>query len=85
MLVTHLASRHAGHIMTLSRGDLAEEERVAWEAEIAKLGAKLHVLKCDITDESSVQRIAEYCRQSLPPVRGIFHAGMVLRVCTCSL
>lgn len=83
MLVTHLASRHAGHIITLSRGDLADEERLPWQAEIANLGAKLHVLKCDITDESSVHKVSEYCRLSLPPVRGIFHAGMVLRVCTC--
>jgi NADPH:quinone reductase-like Zn-dependent oxidoreductase len=80
MLVTHLASRHAGHIITLSRGDLSDEERLPWQAEIAKLGAQLHALKCDITDESSVQAIADYCRQSLPPVRGVFHAGMVLRV-----
>lgn len=83
MLVTHLASRNAGHIITLSRGDLADEERLSWQAEIAKLGANLHILKCDITDKSSVQKVAKYCRQSLPPVRGIFHAAMVLRVCTC--
>lgn len=80
MLVNHLASRHAGHIITLSRGDLKDEERVPWEAEISKLGAKLHVLKCDITDQASVQKIADYCQRFLPPVRGIFHAGMVLRV-----
>ncbi|KAK5065043.1 hypothetical protein LTR84_000878 [Exophiala bonariae] len=79
MLVRHLASHHAGHIITLSRGFLADEERLPWQAEIAKLGAKLHVLKCDITDASSVQILTEYCRASLPPVRGIFHAGAVLR------
>ena len=80
ILVKHLAARGAGHIVTLSRSRLADEERAAWEAEVEELGARLHVLQCDITDEQSVQKTAEYCRQFLPPVRGIFHAGMVLRV-----
>jgi NADPH:quinone reductase-like Zn-dependent oxidoreductase/NADP-dependent 3-hydroxy acid dehydrogenase YdfG/aryl carrier-like protein len=79
MLVTHLATRGAGHIVTLSRRKLGDEERVAWEAEVEKLGASLHTLQCDITDDQSVQKTAEYCRQSLPPVRGLFHAGMVLK------
>ncbi|KAI0391418.1 hypothetical protein F5Y17DRAFT_409960 [Xylariaceae sp. FL0594] len=79
MLVTHLATRGAGHIVTLSRRELPDEERIPWETEIAKLGARLHAVKCDIVDESSVRKLAEYCLESLPPVRGIFHAGMVLR------
>ncbi|KAL2138415.1 hypothetical protein VTI28DRAFT_6849 [Corynascus sepedonium] len=79
MLVKHLATRGAGHIVTLSRRKLGDEERVAWEAEVEKLGAKLHVVQCDITNEQSVQKTAAYCHQSLPPVRGLFHAGMVLK------
>lgn len=80
MLVKHLATRGAGHIVTLSRRRLGDQERVAWEAEVEKLGARLHVLQCDITNENSVQKTAGYCRQFLHPVRGIFHAGMVLKV-----
>ncbi|SPO07730.1 related to polyketide synthase [Cephalotrichum gorgonifer] len=79
MLVKHLTMRGAGHVVTLSRRNLADEERVAWEAEVEKLGARLHVMQCDITDNQSIQKTAEYCRQSLPPVRGLFHAGMVLK------
>ncbi|PGH10855.1 hypothetical protein AJ79_05215 [Helicocarpus griseus UAMH5409] len=79
ILVKHLAARGAGHIVTLSRRRLADEQRAAWEAEVEKLGAKLHLLQCDITEEQSVQKTAEYCRQSLPPVRGLLHAGMVIR------
>ncbi|KAK4099533.1 hypothetical protein N658DRAFT_160221 [Parathielavia hyrcaniae] len=79
MLVKHLASRGAGHIVTLSRRKLGDEERIAWEAEVEKSGARLHVLQCDITDDQSVQKTAEFCRQSLPPVHGLFHAGMVLK------
>ncbi|KAH8904491.1 KR-domain-containing protein, partial [Coniochaeta sp. PMI_546] len=73
MLVRHLARRGAGHIVTLSRRELGNEERASWEAEIEKLGAKLHVLQCDITVAQS------YCHKTLPPVRGLFHARMVLK------
>ena len=79
MLVKHLAARGAGHIVTLSRRNLGDVERVAWEDEIEKLGARLHVLQCNITDDQSVRKLAEHCRQSLPQVRGILHAGMVLK------
>ncbi|KAK2809395.1 Type I Iterative PKS [Emmonsiellopsis sp. PD_5] len=79
ILIKHLAARGAGHIITFSRRKLADEERAAREAEVEKLGARLHLLQCDIADEQSVQKTAEYCRQSLPPVRGIIHAGMVIR------
>lgn len=80
MLVKHLATRGAGHIVTLSRRKLRHEERVAWETEVGKLGARLHTIQCDITDEQSVQKTAEYCRKFLPSVRGLFHGGMVLKV-----
>lgn len=79
MLVNHLTARGAGHIVTLSRRALGDEERTAWEAEVKQQGATLHTVQCDITDDESVQKLAEYCQQSLPPVRGLFHAGMVLR------
>ncbi|KAM7184358.1 hypothetical protein V8F20_012255 [Naviculisporaceae sp. PSN 640] len=79
MLVKHLAGRGAGHIVTLSRRDLGEAERVLWEDEVSKLGASLHVVRCDITDKESVDALVKYCGQSLPPVRGVFHAGMVLK------
>ncbi|KAK4210859.1 hypothetical protein QBC37DRAFT_27292 [Rhypophila decipiens] len=79
MLVKHLAGHGAGHIVTLSRRSLDDAKRAAWEEEVSKLGARLHVVKCDITDQHSVQELLGYCQRSLPPVRGIFHAGMVLK------
>ncbi|KAL2177765.1 uncharacterized protein P884DRAFT_269614 [Thermothelomyces heterothallicus CBS 202.75] len=54
-----------------------------WAAEIEVLGGgeetRLYVVRCDITDVQSVEKTAVYCRQSLTPVRGLFHAGMVLK------
>lgn len=75
-----LASRGAGHVVTLSRRKLPEEDRLAFENELRVLGAELHVMVCDITDGESVRASAAECSESLPAVRGVVHAGMVLRV-----
>lgn len=74
-----LATRGAGHVVTLSRRTLPEEERLAFEGELRALGAQLHIIACDVTNEESVKRAAEECAANLPNVKGVVHAGMVLR------
>lgn len=75
-----LASHGAKHIVTLSRRDLSDDYRQEFEAEIAQLGAVLHIVKCDIIDESSMREAAIICQETLARVKGVIHAGMVLRV-----
>jgi NADPH:quinone reductase-like Zn-dependent oxidoreductase len=79
-LVKHLASRGAKHVVVLTRQNLPDEQRLPWIEESKRLGAELHIVQCDVTDEKSVQQTAAFCKQSLPPVRGIFHASVLLRV-----
>ncbi|KAJ5368689.1 Highly reducing polyketide synthase sdnO [Penicillium cataractarum] len=74
-----LASHGAKHIVTLSRRSLSDDDRQTFEADIAQLGAVLHIVKCDIIDESSMTEAAIICQETLPPVKGVIHAGMVLR------
>jgi NADPH:quinone reductase-like Zn-dependent oxidoreductase len=77
-----LLARHgAKHIVTLSRRTLDDDIRDEFEREIVELGGILHIVKCDITDKASVMDAATFCRASLPPVRGIVHGGMILKVC----
>jgi NAD(P)-dependent dehydrogenase (short-subunit alcohol dehydrogenase family) len=64
----------------LSRRNLEEDERLAFQEELRALGAELHIIRCDVTDEESVRSAARECSATLPPVRGVVHAGMVLRV-----
>lgn len=75
-----LASHGAGHVVTLSRRKLQEEDQLAFQEELRALGSELHVIGCDITDEESVRSAAAECSANLPPVRGVVHAAMVLRV-----
>ncbi|MCJ1309677.1 hypothetical protein MMC25_003337 [Agyrium rufum] len=74
-----LASHGAGHVVTLSRRKLDEQDHSAFQEELRILGAELHVITCDVTDKDSVQSAAAECSANLPPVRGVVHAGMVLR------
>ena len=38
------------------------------------------VKACDIADQESVNALVEDCAKTLPPIRGVIHAAMVLRV-----
>jgi acyl transferase domain-containing protein/NADPH:quinone reductase-like Zn-dependent oxidoreductase len=75
-----LASHGAKHVLTLSRRSLDSEAREAFQSQILSLGAVVHVVKCDITQASDIIEAALFCREKLPPVKGVIHAGMVLRV-----
>ncbi|CAN8099843.1 unnamed protein product [Discula destructiva] len=79
-----LASSGAGHIVLLSRRDLSAEDRSNLEKTVAQANThgktRLHIVKCDITVASDMQSCVKYCRkESLLPVRGVIHAGMVLK------
>jgi acyl transferase domain-containing protein/NADPH:quinone reductase-like Zn-dependent oxidoreductase/SAM-dependent methyltransferase len=74
------AGNGAKHVVTLSRRNLDPEVRRAFEEKIRALGADVHIFSCDISDAKRVQEIASICEATLPPVRGVIQAAMVLRV-----
>lgn len=75
-----LASHGAKHVITLARRTLDCEMRDAFKSEMQSLGAIVHIVKCDIVQESDMKEAASFCNENLPPVKGVIHAGMVLRV-----
>lgn len=81
MRMSHLlAERGAGHIVTLSRRNVDAAEQASLKQGISKLGAQLHIVRCDIGDEGSVRSAAkEMAELNLPPVRGIIQSALVLR------
>jgi hypothetical protein len=79
-LARFLATWGAGHVVTLSRRKLEVEDQLAFEKDMRILGAELHINACDITDKLAVQSIAAECSATLPPVKGVIHGGMILRV-----
>ncbi|GKT66739.1 hypothetical protein ColTof4_04231 [Colletotrichum tofieldiae] len=74
-----LASRCAGHIVSLSRRSIDDETRQKYTAAVRKHGGQLHILQCDITNDDSMRRAVSYF-SALPPVRGLIHGAMLLRM-----
>lgn len=75
-----MASRGAKSIILLSRSGRLTGDTEGLEAELESLGTKLTIHACDIGDKKQVLEVAKQCRENLPPVRGVVHAAMVLRV-----
>ncbi|KAF5548075.1 polyketide synthase [Fusarium phyllophilum] len=79
-----LAERGAGHIVVLTRRDaesvLKLPEIIGFSQVISKLGGSLHIMQCDIGQESSARNTASHLTElGLPPVRGIIQSATVLR------
>ncbi|KAK3315855.1 hypothetical protein B0H66DRAFT_498897 [Apodospora peruviana] len=81
-MASFLAEKGAGHIVALTRRNLNVEQRKQYKAfmdSITELGGTLHIVQCDISDESSTRACGEQLRATLPPIRGIIQSALVLR------
>lgn len=76
-----MVSKGARNIVLVSRRARLEGavQQVAQELR-QSAGANVVVKACDITDKTSVQNLISSCTLNLPPLAGVIHAGMVLRV-----
>jgi NAD(P)-dependent dehydrogenase (short-subunit alcohol dehydrogenase family) len=78
-----IASQGDGiHIVALSRSRSFSNSKAALDlgSEIEKLGATLHLVSCDVSKEHEVKNAVEFCKKTLPPIRGVVQGAMVLRV-----
>lgn len=80
-MTRRMVRRGARHIVLLSRGGKMTDELTRLVKESRKLGASIYVMPCDVANEKDVLALVELLQDDLPPIRGIIHAAMVLRVC----
>ncbi|KAI0204630.1 beta-ketoacyl synthase domain-containing protein [Astrocystis sublimbata] len=78
-LAVLLASRGAKHVLLLSRRTPSSELKRETELSVASYGCTIHIIRCDITEESEVSSCVEYCQKNQLLVKGIIHGGMVLK------
>ncbi|KIL88674.1 polyketide synthase [Fusarium avenaceum] len=79
-----LVEKGAGHIVALTRRDADSVSQqpaiVEFMEVISNLGGALHILQCDISDETSTRNAAaQLVGLGLPQVRGIIQSATVLR------
>jgi acyl transferase domain-containing protein/NADPH:quinone reductase-like Zn-dependent oxidoreductase/NAD(P)-dependent dehydrogenase (short-subunit alcohol dehydrogenase family)/acyl carrier protein len=73
-----LVDSGARSLVLLSRRGLTEPEAVEFVEECRAQGVAILTESCDVTDKSALESLLVRARQELPPIRGVFHAAMVL-------
>jgi NADP-dependent 3-hydroxy acid dehydrogenase YdfG/acyl carrier protein len=68
----------ATHLVLASRSGADSPAAGAAVARLRERGAVIHAAKADVTREEDVNGLIEDIRRSMPPLRGVFHAAMVL-------
>lgn len=69
----------ARHLVLSSRSGLAEHGMVAADVETLRAtGAEIVIAKADVSQETEVARLVEQIKESMPPLKGVIHAAMVL-------
>ena len=75
--------RGARHIVLLSRSDSMTADLEKLTEESASIGASIHIKRWEVADGQSVSPLVTQLRRALPPIKGIIHAAMVLKVRFC--
>lgn len=75
-----MSSKGAGNIILVSRKASITEKVQALIDELSVNGTRVLVKACDVSSRLSVDRLVMEEMKDLPPVRGVVHGAMVLRV-----
>ncbi|KAI1846403.1 hypothetical protein JX266_007608 [Neoarthrinium moseri] len=78
-IAKRLVHRGARHIVLLSRSGKLNHQLCQLSEEGHRFGAVIDVKACDIADEASVSAVIATIQETMPPIRGMIHAAMVLR------
>ena len=73
-----LATKGARNLVLVSRsGPVSSEARTAI-AQFKEQGVTVHAVACDVTDKAALAALLKTIATSLPPLKGIVHAAMVI-------
>ena len=75
-----MASRGAKHLILLSRSGVKTQASVALVDDLKTMGVQVNTPTCDITDSNALSAILSASGTTLPPVKGVIQASMVLKV-----
>jgi len=73
-----LAAKGAKYLALMGRSGAARPEAKEALARFKKAGVKVAVLKADVSDPKAVEKCFAQLKKTMPAVRGVFHAAMVL-------
>ncbi len=77
-LAQWLVDHGARHLALMGRRGVCSEQAALVLGQLEAAGATVEVLAADVTQTADVQRALNTISSKLPPLRGVFHAAMVL-------
>jgi short-subunit dehydrogenase len=75
-----MVTKGARNLVLISRSGSATGKVKEFVDELTALGANILVRSCDVADKKSVDNLLSNELGNMPPVRGVVHGAMVLRV-----
>lgn len=73
-----LVTKGARHLVLISRsGPTSEESRHAIST-LKNQGVQVHAAACNVTDRDALAHLLQKVQQTMPPLKGIVHAAMVI-------
>lgn len=73
-----LARKGARHLVLLSRRGSAAPGVDEWVEALQRDGVEVRVFACDVADRRALADVLDQVRGTLPPLRGVVHAAMVI-------
>jgi NADP-dependent 3-hydroxy acid dehydrogenase YdfG len=73
-----LVARGARSLCFLSRSGVCSPDATSLVTELESQGITVQVISADVGDQQSCKSALELCRDTMPPLAGVIHAGMVL-------
>lgn len=75
-----MVSRGARHLVLVSRSGSATGKVKELVEEAAEAGAEIVIRQCDVANPMDVEELINFGLDDMPPIRGLIHGAMVLRV-----
>jgi NAD(P)-dependent dehydrogenase (short-subunit alcohol dehydrogenase family) len=79
-IIRWMAQRGAKSLILVSRSVESSDGAKLLADELQKIGCTLHLRNCDAADKDMLASTLQACRDSLPPIKGVIHAAMLLLV-----
>ena len=76
-----MARRGAKNLVLLSRSGVRAEASIALVEDLKSMGVHVIAPACDVTDPKSLSAVITECTRTIPPIKGVIQASMVLKVC----
>ncbi|KAI4151954.1 MAG: hypothetical protein LQ340_003186 [Diploschistes diacapsis] len=78
-IVRYMIDHGAKHLVIFSRRDMKSHEELLFVQDVKSSDVEILLMTCDITSAASVKQAVMSIERSMPPIKGVVQAAMVLQ------